>query len=230
MGRQVGPGSEVRLNVFRSKYSRAVTLILLLQAVAYYAVARREEQIPVIEPLNAFPAAFDGWREIKEYPVEKEVQDVLRADDTLNRVYLNPGGDNEAFLFIALFKTQRYGQSPHSPKNCLPGSGWETVADEKISLNVSGWNAPIVINRYIVEHGDEKSVTLYWYQSHNRVIASELKARLWLVADAVRYHRSDTALIRVISQVHNNNIEAASNNGIRFIQSVFPQILAHMAL
>ena len=53
--------------------------------------------------------------------------DVLRADDTLNRIYRLRAASS--YLFIAYFKTQRYGQSPHSPKNCLPGSGWEPVED-----------------------------------------------------------------------------------------------------
>jgi EpsI family protein len=202
----------------------------MLQAVAFYAIARRDENVPPVAPLTRFPMSFGGWQEMKEYPVEKEVLDVLRADDTLNRVYVNPAGTDSASLFIAYFKTQRYGQSPHSPKNCLPGSGWEKVSDSKIPVTVQGWNTPIYINRYVVEHGEEKSVTLYWYHSHNRVIASELEARFWLVADSIRYHRSDTALIRVIVAVRNGNVDAASDTGVQFVQAVFPQILTQLPL
>ena len=218
------------MSFLNNKYARLLTLVLLLQAVAYYAIARRPENTPPLLPLSFFPASFNGWRMTQDRPVEKEVLDVLRADDTLNRVYVNPSGTDNASLFIAFFKTQRYGQSPHSPKNCLPGSGWEKVSDEKIPIQVQGWDSPIVINRYVVEHGDDKSVTLYWYHSHNRVIADEFAAKFWLVADSIRYHRSDTALVRVIAEVHNNNIEAASRNGVQFIQSVFPQILKQLPL
>ena len=56
-----------------------------------------------------------------------------------------------------------------------------------------------MVNRYVVEHGEDKSVTLYWYHSHNRVIASEFSAKFWAVADSIRYHRSDTALVRVMA-------------------------------
>ena len=218
------------MSFLNNKFARLLTLVLLLQAVAYYAIARRPENTPLLLPLSFFPTSFDGWRMIQDRPVEKEVLDVLRADDTLNRAYLNPSGTDEASLFIAFFKTQRYGQSPHSPKNCLPGSGWEKVSDEKIPIQVPGWASPIVINRYVVEHGDEKSVTLYWYHSHNRVIADEFAAKFWLVADSIRYHRSDTALVRVIAQVHDNNIAAASQNGVQFVRSVFPQILKQLPL
>lgn len=218
------------MSFLNHKYARVLTLVLLLQAVAYYGIARRSENTPVVMPLSFFPNAFSGWQVLDDRPVEKEVLDVLRADDTLNRVYVNPQRTDKAYLFIAFFKTQRYGQSPHSPKNCLPGSGWEKISDQKIPVQVQGWDAPIVINRYVVEHGDQKSVTLYWYQSHHRVIADEFAAKFWLVADSIRYHRSDTALIRVIADVHDNDIEGASRNGLEFVQSVFPQILKQLPL
>jgi EpsI family protein len=134
------------------------------------------------------------------------------------------------YLFIAYFKTQRYGQSPHSPKNCLPGSGWEPIEDSKMPLAVPGESSPITINKYVVAHGDDKSVTLYWYQSHGRVIASEFSAKFWLVADAIRYHRSDTALVKVIVPIRGNDIDAATQLGTGFIQSLFPPLLKQLPM
>jgi EpsI family protein len=217
------------MKFLRSKYARVLTLILLLQGAAFYALARRPEQVPPVAPLMLFPSVFGGWTMTNDIPVEKEIAEYLRADDLLNRIYVNRAGA-EASLFIAYFKTQRYGQSPHSPKNCLPGSGWEKVSDEKIPVAVEGWDAPIVINRYVVEHGDDKSVTLYWYHSHNRVIAGEFAARLWLVADSIRYHRSDTALVRVIIPVRDGDIEGASNTGVQFVQALFPLTVRRLPL
>lgn len=218
------------MNFLNNKYARALTLVLLVQAVAFYAIARRPEDTPPVPSLSLFPQFFDGWQTVSDIPIEKEIRDLLRADDVLNRVYVNPVRPDPASLFIAFFKTQRYGQSPHSPKNCLPGSGWEKVSDQVIPIPVQGWATPININRYVVEHGDEKSVTLYWYHSHNRVIASEFSAKLFLVADSIRYHRSDTALIRVIVGVRNGDVESASNTGVQFVQAVFPQILRQLPL
>lgn len=217
------------MKFLRSKYARLLTLVLLLQTAAFYALARRPELVPPVAPLMLFPSVLGGWSMTNDIPVEKEIAEYLRADDLLNRIYVNRAG-TEASLFIAYFKTQRYGQSPHSPKNCLPGSGWEKVSDEKIPVAVEDWNGPIVINRYVVEHGEEKSVTLYWYHSHNRVIAGEFAARLWLVADSIRYHRSDTALVRVIVPVRDGDIDGASNTGVQFVQALFPQIVKQLPL
>jgi EpsI family protein len=217
------------MNFLKNKYTGAVTLVLLLQAVAYYAVAARKEQAPRIGPLMSFPVVIDQWRALREIPLEKEVQDVLKADDTLNREYANPSIPGSSWLFIAFFKTQRYGQAPHSPKNCLPGSGWEPTENTEISVPVPGWSQPIVTNKYVVAHGSEKSVVLYWYQSHNRVIASEYWAKFWLVADSVRYRRSDTALVRIVVPVMEDRTDAATQAGVSFIQAIFPKLLTQFS-
>jgi EpsI family protein len=211
-----------------NRYARVLTVVLLLEATAFYAIASRAETAPLISPLASFPAAFGGWAMARDVPIEKEVQDVLRANDTLNRVYVNSSRTDYAILFIAYFKTQRYGQAPHSPKNCLPGAGWEPVETGRQTIDAPGWNTPISINRYVVEHGDDKSVVLYWYQTHNRIIASEYWAKFWLVVDSIRYRRSDTSLVKVVVPVRDNNIGAATARGVQFIQALFPSLLGQL--
>jgi EpsI family protein len=203
---------------------RILTGILLLQSTAYYVIASRGERIPAVDPLSAFPQVSNGWTVEREFPLEKEVAEVLKADDTLNRLYVNPQRTTSASLFIAFFKTQRYGQSPHSPKNCLPGSGWEPTEDSTVSVVVPGRELPINIHKYVIVHGKDESVVLYWYQSHSRVIAGEFSAKFWLVADAIRYHRSDTALVRVIAPVFNGDRNRAEKTAVEFTQAVYPDV------
>ena len=209
--------------------ARVLTAVLLIEATAFYAIASRSERAPQVSPLSLFPSAFGGWAMVRDMPIEKEVQDILKADDTLNRLYADPSRTDLAFLFVAYFKTQRYGQAPHSPKNCLPGSGWEPVEIGKETIDVPGWNAPIVTNRYMVQYGDEKSVVLYWYQTHNRIIASEYWAKFWLVVDSIRSRRSDTSLVKIVVPVHDNNVGAATATGVQCVQALFPSLLKQLA-
>jgi EpsI family protein len=218
------------MDLMHNKVVRALVLLLLFQAAAYYALAFRAETVPPVAPLITFPEQLGTWHMVKDLPVEKEVMDLLRADDTLSRIYVDPSR-GESYLWIAYFKTQRYGQSPHSPKNCLPGSGWEPIAGASgyMNVRVPGWDTPITINRYVVQHGDERSVSLYWYQSHGRVIAAEFSAKFWAIADSIHYRRSDTALIRVSVPVR-DNVQAATETGIDFVDSVFPAIVRQLPL
>jgi EpsI family protein len=217
------------MSFLNSKFTRLVTMILLVQCGAYYAIAMRSEIAPVVEPLSTFPQRMGDWKMLSDTPIEEEVQRVLKADDTMNRMYDGPGGKS-AYLFIAFFKSQRNGQAPHSPKNCLPGAGWQAVEDTKIAVTVPDWPTRIIINKYVVERGNDKSVTLYWYQSHNRVIASEYKAKFWLVADAIRYRRSDTAIVKIVLPATSTTEEQATATGISFIQTIFPHVVKQIPL
>jgi EpsI family protein len=216
--------------MINNPYVRVVALVVLLEALAFYAFASRTETTPPVPPLILFPSVIGDWLIYRDFPLEREVLDVLKADDTLDRVYVNQTNQQMARLFIAYFRTQRYGQAPHSPKNCLPGAGWEPLKEDFVSVNVIGWDAPIKVNRYVVEHGEEKSVSLYWYQSHNRVIASEYAAKFWAVMDSIRYRRSDTALIRIVVPVGPAGTDAAEQTAMEFVEAVFPDILRQLPL
>jgi EpsI family protein len=197
-----------------------VSLALLAQAVVVYGVARTE-RAPVPRPLKDSPVQYGDWHMASEGVVEQEVQDVLRADDTVTRVYVHKGTGRPASLFVAYFNTQRTGQAPHSPKNCLPGAGWVPSASDVLAITVPGLPEAIRVNRYVVSRGDEASVVLYWYQTPYRVIASEYEAKLYLVLDSIRYRRSDTALVRVVSPVVRGDEEGATEAAVEFVRSFF---------
>ena len=214
----------------RGRYAAALSVLLVLQGATFYAVAMRPETIPAVLPLSLFPADTGGWHMAKDVPIEPEVQDILKADDTLNRIYVGPDNASAAFLFIAFFKSQRYGQAPHSPKNCLPGSGWEPVESAPITIAVPGRSEPIVANRYLVARGEDQSVVLYWYQSHSRIIAGEFAAKFWLIADSIKYHRSDSALVKVVVPVRDGNGRAATESAVEFVKDVFPALEKQLPL
>jgi EpsI family protein len=218
------------LNILGNTYVRILTVILVLQGVAFYAIAMRPERIPPVGPLDLFPNEFAGWVVMREVKIEPEVQDILKADDLLSREYVNTKGPEGAYLFIAFFKTQREGQAPHSPKNCLPGAGFEPIEAFPIEVKFPGRDEPTKINRYLTARGDEKSITLYWYQSHSRIIADEFAAKFWLIADSMRYHRSDTALVKVVVPVRNNDAARATDTAVAFAQAMFPALMRQLPM
>jgi EpsI family protein len=218
------------VNFLHNKYARVLTTLLVIQGVIFYSVALRAENIPPVSPLADFPANIAGWQMYKDVQIEQETLDILKADDTLNRIYINPEKTAQTYLFIAFFKTQRYGQAPHSPKNCLPGNGFEPVESGPLSIAVPGRTEPIVVNRYLTARGDEKSVTLYWYQSHGRIIAGEFSAKFWLIADSIRYHRSDSSLVKVVVPVRDNDAAAATRTATEFVQAIYAPVSVQLPL
>jgi EpsI family protein len=206
---------------------QVLTAALLAQAALFYGLSRSEE-IPVARPLAEFPVVVDTWQLRQEGTIEKEILDMLRADDVLSRIYAEPATGRVASLFVAYFRSQRTGQAPHSPKNCLPGSGWIPTASEVIAIPVAGRSEPIRVNRYVVTRGLEKSVVVYWYQSRQRVIASEYEAKVRLVLDAIRYNRTDTALVRVVVPVAEGGEAEAGKVAAAFVRTVFPVLSRYL--
>jgi EpsI family protein len=188
----------------------------------------RGENTPDHKPLAAFPSQVGSWRTLQEGVIDEQQMKVLRADDTLSRIYSNDGGEQTASLFVAYFRSQRTGQAPHSPKNCLPGSGWVPTASKIIHVPVPGDANPIPVNQYVVAKGDTRSVVLYWYQSSKRVIASEYAAKVYLVADAIRYNRTDTALVRVVVPIREGGPEASAATAMGFVQALFPELRRYL--
>jgi EpsI family protein len=201
--------------------SRILTAVFLAQALVLYGFSRTEVK-PVKKPLTSLPTILDSWHMTQEFALDQGMLDVLKADETLSRLYQEGNQPLATQLFVAYFDSQRTGQTPHSPKNCLPGNGWFASSSETIIIPINGF-APVEANRYIVSKGDAKSVVLYWYQSRDRTIASEYKAKIYAVWDAIRYNRSDTALVRIVVPVGNNEQES-TEAAIHFVQAIFPSL------
>lgn len=181
----------------QSRRGIALTLLLAAEAVVYIAYPKQEIAV-LPQPLKSLPAELGPWRMAAESLVTAAEESVLKADDTLSRVYVDRATGAPASLFIAFFKTQRTGVAPHSPKVCLPGSGWEPTEAGILRIALPEGAGQIEVNHSTIVNGERKSVVLYWYQTHNKVIADEYRAKLNTILDSMRFRRSDTSIVRII--------------------------------
>jgi EpsI family protein len=207
------------MSILSNRYARILTGALLVQAVLFYT-ASHGDAVPLKQPLEQFPKMLGAWRTVVVGVTDQETLDVLKADDTMSRDYASP--DGMVNLWVAYFKTQRTGSSPHSPKNCLPGAGWSQVSAGDLDVQIPATGETIRINRYEVSKGEYKSLTLYWYQSQRRVVANEFDAKFWLVADSMRLHRSDTSVVKIVVPIIRDQEQQAQDTGVKFVQEVYP--------
>jgi EpsI family protein len=175
-------------------------------------------------PFAQLSPAIGTWRSAGNIPIDDESLKVLNADDYVDRLYIS--GNVGVDLFMAYYATQRQGDTMHSPMNCLPASGWQPMSTDRVQLRLDS-GAPVNANRVLIQKALDKELVLYWYQSHGRTIASEYASKAYLVFDSLRQHRSDAALIRIITPVAGGQARAttAVND---FVRALYPHISGHI--
>ncbi|UVT21016.1 MAG: VPLPA-CTERM-specific exosortase XrtD [Nitrospira sp.] len=172
------------------------------------AFGDREEVAPARAPFIEFPMQVGPWRGAR-FALEKQYIDALRFDDYVLADYHSDKGPQMNF-YAAYYRSQRKGQSAHSPQSCLPGGGWEIASLSRTELPSSPtMGQPVIVNRAVIQKGDQKQIVLYWFKQRDRQIADEYQVKLYLLWDAFIRHRTDGALIRLASLVSPGESEAA---------------------
>lgn len=206
-------------------------LICCLFAALLVIHARGDvDHAPPSAPLAQLPNTLDNWTS-QDVAISPEALEVLGKGDFLNRVYTPPPAEKGVLpvqLFIAYFASQRSGQSIHSPQNCLPGSGW-TFLNSGVTTFTDKVGKTYRVGDYVITNGRDKQEVLYWYQSHGRSIANDYTAKLDMLTDAIRYGRTDAALVRVITAVSASEApEAAHQRVVNFAENVTPLLPAYV--
>ncbi|HEX9596981.1 MAG TPA: EpsI family protein [Anaerolineales bacterium] len=201
----------------------AVVLALLLATFFVLQLRAGDENMPARLPLSAFPlevAAWKGW----ELEIDQQTRTILGDGDFMLRNYGRSDAEPVVNLFIAYFPSQRTGSTIHSPQNCLPGAGWVPVESARVELANSA-----VINRMVISKGLDRQLVYYWYHGNGRVVASEYWAKFYLVADAIRWNRSDGALVRVLTPVlPDEKLETAEARVSEFALQIYPSLPAYV--
>jgi EpsI family protein len=202
---------------------RLVVLSLCLLAGAVLVGWRSvTENVAIRRSFDAFPMTIGSWTGRVAPDFDDRVLTVLGVDDYVNRVYLD-ATQYPLGLYIGYYESQRQGDTIHSPLNCLPGAGWQPMKQARMSLRVRDGNSPrdIEVNRVLIQKGLDKQLVLYWYQSHGRVVASEYWGKVYLVVDAIRFNRSDGAMVRVVAPIGDSETEA-ERRAVQFVETMFP--------
>ena len=167
--------------------------LLALATISLHVVSHGEPVMPA-HPLAILPNEMGGWNG-QEVAIEPRIIEAVGVDDYVSRAYFS-SQDVPVLLYIGYYKSQRTGRTIHSPKNCLPGAGWQPVSSGRTLVTLpDGSKAPV--NLYVIQKGLERQAVLYWYQSHGRIIASEYWGKIYMVLDAIHLNRTDSALVRV---------------------------------
>jgi EpsI family protein len=212
-----------------------VVVVLMCFTALVLHVRGDVDRVPYSRPLSELPQHIDSRTSVDD-PLDDETLAILGNGIFLNRRYLpdhdhapvNLGDRAEIGLYIAYFPTQRSGQSIHSPQNCLPGAGW-TIESAQITQFADAQGKQYQANDDLITNGGATQEVLYWYQMHGQSIANDYKAKLYTLADSIRYDRTDAALVRIITPVFPNEDRAsARDRALQFARQIVPLLPAYV--
>ena len=203
--------------------------LLMIATAAGLQAQSQDEVLPPRQSLSSLPKDIDGWTSTDE-TLDQQTLDILGPGEFLVRDYENvrPQQAEQPWisLFIAYFPTQKMGDTIHSPNHCLPGNGWIPTLREVVRLtNPDGSSFPI--NRYVVSKAGDRQIVLYWYLAHGRAVASEYSAKYYLISDSIRLHRSDGALIRMMSPMYKGESPEAAQARVLQLGNHFLPLLSN---
>jgi EpsI family protein len=197
-----------------------VSLALLVSALLVLHLRSPGEAVPIRQSLDNFPNTVGAWQAREGVLLDLDTLNVLKAKDYLMRRDQDASGHSVS-LFIAYWDSQRKGAQPHSPRNCLPGSGWEPLEASIVTIPLPPPFAPITVNRYLIQKDQDRQLVFYWYQSQGRAIAGEIAARVEMIKNSIVGHRTDGALVRVSSPVY-GGVQETSYRLVSYIQAMYP--------
>ncbi len=178
---------------------RYIAMLILLSAAATFSVLLGQgKAVPLRRSLAQYPYQVGDWKGIDLGRFPEEVLKVLQASDYLNRDYQDGPQGPRVNFYVGYYEAQRAGESMHSPKNCLPGNGWEVLESVRVPMEVPKLHKTIEVNHYVVQSESGKMFVLYWYDTHGRDFASEYEGKAILVWEALKTGRTDGSLIRVM--------------------------------
>jgi EpsI family protein len=207
-------------------YTRTLIIIaILLATAAFTGFASHVEQTPPNRSFDQFPLEIGPWKGSKG-ALDDEVYNILGVEDYIlanfhkdTRTYVN--------LYVGFYQSQKKGDIIHSPKNCLPGAGWNIAKTTIETIDMPGFPDGMQVLKLLLQKGPEKQVVLYWFQSRGRIIASEYMQKIWLVVDSIIKNRTDGSFVRLITPVVTD--ETAAVELLKdFAGSVYPILTQHI--
>jgi EpsI family protein len=180
---------------------------ILLVGCAFAWQTHSQRSMSLAAPLSSIIPSLDGYT-VADLHISDNERRVAGMSDYVARAYMRDSV--QAFqTLVSYYDRQGQGSTIHSPRNCLPGAGWEILRGGPRTIIVDG--APRDVNYFVLKNGKATDVVYYWYQGRGRVVASEYRVKWNLLRDAALLGHTEEALVRIVIPIHVPNAATAAS-------------------
>jgi EpsI family protein len=182
----------------------AVALAFLALNFYTYHFLATEAVLPHHRRFDDFPRELGAWSCPAPGYMTKEVVENLGVTDYLICDYQRQDPPALANVYLGYHERQVREEgggsgenSIHPPAHCLPGSGWDLIRVETVSLDFPGLpQRPARVKRLLIAKGEARQLVYYWYHQQGRVIAEDWQKILFVGLGRALRGRTDGTLVR----------------------------------
>lgn len=199
---------------------RYLMIVGLMLSAWVFMRNHRDIPTPLAAPLSAFPTVAGEWRLVANTQFDQKTLDLLRPTDYAVMRYVRPDGA-AADLYVGYHDGASQAGPLHSPKNCLPGSGWFEISSKQTNIITPDGILDTVVAVY--QHGVSTELFIYWFQVGGASVSNEYFMKVREVLNSIRHGRRDAAFIRISVPVTGSKEHAAAL-AEDFLKSVHPAL------
>lgn len=196
-----------------------IPAVVLALGILGLTSINRQIDMPLVRPLaEALPGSMDGVTGTDQI-IKPEELAVSGVSQYIFRWYGKAQDSLRSSVYVGYYESQTRGKTIHSPKNCLPGAGWEPLESGVLPLEVKGYR--FSVNRYVLENRGHRALVYYWYQGRGRISSNEYYVKWEQIRDRALLGRSDEALVRVLVPVPRGySMQQADSLAVRATEAV----------
>jgi exosortase D (VPLPA-CTERM-specific) len=200
------------------------TAFVTAAAILGLTMPQRPDAVVVRHEFTEFPMQLGSWSGQRGV-LDKIYLDALELTDYIVADYIQPGAGVPINFYSAFYATQQGTNRIHSPRNCIPGGGWEIADMSQRQISLGATDHRLAVNRVMIARGDQKELVYYWYRERGRSMTNENVVKWYLFWDAFRRNRTDGALVRLVIPVTGNISETQADTKLQqFASLIEPQL------
>lgn len=180
--------------------STAIVLTFVFTLLLLYA---RPDTAGVVS-LDDFPLEIGEWQGEKQF-ISDATMELLNPQAIISAVYTNKEGVSVHLLFDFFSSEAAFG-GPHSPRNCLPGSGWVISETESAKINIE--SKEIDAGRFLLTRNRNSQVMEFWYITHLGETANDYVFKLYELGSALLFKPRDVAFVRFVCANDAESVQA----------------------
>jgi exosortase D (VPLPA-CTERM-specific) len=173
--------------------------------------------VPLLQSFDKFPLQIQDWQGRRGY-MDHKIFEKTEADSYFDADFSSPG-EVPVSLYIAYYESQvSAGAFSHTPDNCMTGGGWKTLES---GTTLIGPNLPV--NYLLLDKQGFRVLVYYWniQQGKWEALSSARVIKFYTILSAIKRHRSDWALVRLITPV-GNDVQLARDRLAEFAHMLIP--------